>query len=91
MRKRSAIDYEQIQSFNLTVLVTDDHPTNPLNATADVIVQLINVNDPPEMRPQTIFIAENTPVGGDIGLPIRGYDQDGDMLRYYVLAGDDRS
>lgn len=91
MKRRSAIDYEQIRNFTLTVMVTDDHPTNSLNATATILVQLINVNDPPELRAQTIFAAENTFFGHDLGAPIRGFDQDGDMLRYFVLAGDDRS
>ncbi|KAA0152665.1 hypothetical protein FNF28_07019 [Cafeteria roenbergensis] len=89
VRNPDAIDYEVRTNITLIVMVVDDHPTNPRNDTKPIVVQIINANDPPVIRPQTLFIPENTPLD-DALAQVVATDQDGDALRYVVLAGDER-
>lgn len=62
----AAIDYNAIQSFSLTVRVTDSGTPN-LAATGTVTINVLQVNLPPTIAPQTFSLPENGPVGTAVG------------------------
>ena len=45
----SVLDFEQRSSYQFTVRVTDDHPTNALDVTGSLTINVIDVNDVPTL------------------------------------------
>ena len=90
IRTSSLLDYETIQQYNLTVIVTDGvNNTEPMG-TATVVVTIIDVND---NRPQfsmssiSATVEESIPVGGLV-LNIAATDADtgNNSALYYNIA-----
>ena len=74
--------------YLVTVVASDGTNSN----STDVIVTVTNVNERPEF-PSTETgarsVAENTPAGQDIGLPVAADDPDTDATLTYTLGGTD--
>ena len=100
LRTSGALDYEGVKnSYAVTVTVSDGRGGTD---SIDVTVTVINVDEAPvEPTPQanrapsfdegasaSRSVAENTPAGTDIGLPLAATDPDGDSLTY-ALSGTD--
>ena len=90
LQTRDPLDYEQKNTYSVTVIVSDGSLT-------DTIGVAINVTDVAEnsapvfaRRSTERSIPENTPAGRNIGSPITATDADGDTLTY-TLDGTDAS
>ena len=90
LRTRAPLDYEQKNTYSVTVIVSD-------GALTDSIGVAINVTDVAENRALVFAsrstersIPENTPAGRNIGSPITATDADGDTVTY-TLDGTDAS
>ena len=90
LRTRAPLDYEQKNTYSVTVIVSD-------GALTDSIGVAINVTDVAENRAPVFAsrstersIPENTPAGRNIGSPITATDADGDTVTY-TLDGTDAS
>ena len=79
--KSAVLDFETAKSFSVMVKVTD----GKLSDSQSVIVNINNVAEPPHIRKvcgtnseveTCATIAENSPVGTKIGLPVNVIDQD---------------
>ncbi|MEZ4643607.1 MAG: cadherin-like domain-containing protein [Chloroflexota bacterium] len=73
------LDYEQIQTFNLTIQVTDNsQDPAPLFSTGVVAVNLQNLNDerPVVTAGQTLNVSETAAAGAQIGSPLTATDAD---------------
>ncbi|MEQ1738691.1 MAG: FG-GAP-like repeat-containing protein [Methyloglobulus sp.] len=82
------LDFETISQFNLEVKVTD---ADSLSDTADVIVQLSNVDEPGNDRPEAqnaIFtLAENSINATAVGIVAAADVDAGDTLTYTIATG----
>ena len=62
----SALDYESTQSFELMIAVSDNHKKEPLETSATVVINLIDLNEfAPEIIAQSFSLYEN-PIPGQI-------------------------
>ena len=81
-------DTDGDNDYQVTVQASDGGKTG----TQDVTVTVTDVNEPPQF-PQTETgarsVAENTPAGQDIGLPVAADDPDTDATLTYTLGGTD--
>ena len=77
------LDYEKTPGYTLDVQVQDD---GGLTNQATMTVTLTDVNDPPDIAPQSFNVRENSPADTYVGLT-EATDQDGDNLTYKVLGG----
>ncbi|MFY0608287.1 MAG: cadherin domain-containing protein [Cyclobacteriaceae bacterium] len=81
-----AIDFETNPVFTLLVNVSD----GSANVSATITVNLTDVdedvNQAPQINPQTFSLDENSPVGTLVGT-IESFDPDGDALTYTITAG----
>jgi LPXTG-motif cell wall-anchored protein len=81
----SKLDYETVQSFMLTVQVSDGVNT----ADTTVTINLINLNDnTPVMNDAVFHVDENALTGTWVGTA-RGTDADGDSISYSIVSGND--
>lgn len=84
------LDYEVINSYNLTVRVTDD---DGLSSEALVWISVLDVNEPPTFNFELLVLPENSPRGTVFGR-LTGSDPENDTISYsYVsnLANDSDS
>jgi len=81
------LNFEGINQYNLTVLVTDNG-TPALSDTATVTVNITNLNEAPSfLAPTTFTIAENRPVGQFVG-DVNTSDPEGHTVTYSLVGGD---
>ncbi len=100
LRTSGALDYEGVKnSYAVTVTVSDGRGGTD---TIAVTVTVTNVDDTPVVVPPPAnrapsfdegasagrSVAENTPAGTDIGLPLAATDPDGDSLTYALSGAD---
>lgn len=78
------LDYETIPQFILTVQATNADGSD----TVTITINMINVNDAPEITPnQSFSVAENSPSGASVGT-VQATDPDpGNTLTYSIIAG----
>ena len=77
--RNPAIDFETQPVYSLTVQVTDAGDAtggNKLTDSATVVVQILNVNEPPSMTPFTRSVEENSGPGTAVGVRVFGDDVD---------------
>lgn len=80
------LNYEYIQTFSLTVRVTDNG-TGSLWSQATITINLININEPPVINESTFTIAQNAPNGTLVGT-VSGVDPDlGQSISYQIISG----
>jgi hypothetical protein len=82
----SALNYEVITTFGLTVKVQDNGEGN-LYSQAMVTVNLTNVNENPNISNQTFSIAENSPNGQQVGVVVATDPDAGQTLTYSIISG----
>ena len=90
MQTRDPLDYEEKNTYSVTVLVSDG------NGGTDSIGVAINVTDVEENNPPVFVegsatersIPENTPAGRNIGNPVSATDEDEDVLTYSLSGVD---
>ncbi len=65
------VDWEEGAEFNITIIASDSSPLNPLHASVDLMVMVLDVNDnPPLFEPDSLnlTIEENSDVGEEVGV-----------------------
>ncbi len=78
----AAINFETNPVFTLTVEVSDG---NGGTATATITINLVDVNDNPDVEPQSFTVDVNSPNGTIIGA-VLATDEDGDPLTYSIIG-----
>ena len=106
LRTRAALDYEDKNSYTVTVQVRDSmdihgEPDMTYDDSIDITIDVTDVNEPPQFdstAPTTLNIVENTTAGTDIGSPVTATDPDNttanptkDTLTYSLDTGDGAS
>ncbi|KAI5607990.1 protocadherin Fat 2 [Silurus asotus] len=85
------LDYETTQEFHLKVIVTDNgHP--PLSSEAQIIVNVMDVNDNPPNFSESQYraILDETATCGHVVIKIQASDPDStDDLQYKILSGNE--
>uniref|UniRef100_W5U6J6 Protocadherin Fat 2 n=1 Tax=Ictalurus punctatus TaxID=7998 RepID=W5U6J6_ICTPU len=85
------LDYEITQAFNLKIIVTDNG-TPPLSSEAQIIMNVIDVNDnPPNFsEPQYRASLDEMATCGHVVIKIQASDPDSkDNLQYKILSGNE--
>ncbi|KAA0158167.1 hypothetical protein FNF31_05498 [Cafeteria roenbergensis] len=85
-----ALDFESVKAFTLRVRATDDgKPNGPaLFGEADVVVSVLDVNEPPVFPPQTREVVENSRGGTSFGAALSAQDVDeSQTVTFSVAAG----
>ncbi len=91
LKTKAALNYENKDSYSVTVTASDGKLTDSITVT--ISVTDVDENRPPvftEGQSTTRSIAENTDSGTNIGSPISATDADNDTLTY-TLGGTDAS
>lgn len=82
----AGLNFEAHTELDLEVEVSDNG-TPALNASATVVIQLNNLNEPPAIEPQSLSIAENLADGQMVGT-VEASDPDfGDSVSYEIVGG----
>ncbi|NVO20460.1 MAG: T9SS type A sorting domain-containing protein [Bacteroidetes bacterium] len=82
----AALNYEAIISFALVVKV-QDNGSGSLSSQATVTVNLINLNEPPVISPQTFTVSENSSNGTSVGTVAATDPDAGQALSFSILSG----
>ncbi|KAA0145817.1 hypothetical protein FNF31_07950 [Cafeteria roenbergensis] len=84
-----ALDFESVKAFTLRVRATDDgKPKGPtLFGEADVVVSVLDVNEPPVFLAQQRSILENSAAGSAIGARLDASDPDAEQTVSFELTG----
>ncbi|HET6422321.1 MAG TPA: cadherin repeat domain-containing protein [Planctomycetaceae bacterium] len=80
----AALDFEVNPQFNLTIRVTDNG-TPSLSSTANLVVNLTNLNDAPTVPPQSFSLLEHSTVGTVVGT-VTSTDGDAGQTRTYAIT-----
>ena len=88
LRTRAPLDYEQKNTYSVAVIVSDGALTDSIGVAINVTD--VNENNAPVFASgsTTRVIAENTPAGVNIGVPVSATDEDGDTLAYSIDGTD---
>jgi len=78
-----ALDFETTPTFNLTVQVTD---SGSLSDTADVTIDLTDLNDSPTANDASLNLDENSANGTSVGTVIATDPDAGDVLDYSIVG-----
>ncbi|NJK82442.1 MAG: hypothetical protein HC912_00085 [Saprospiraceae bacterium] len=81
----SALDFETLNSYTLTVQVSDGDLTD--EATVNISVTDVNENQTPVIAAQTFSIIENSANGTNVGTVIASDPDAGQTLTYEITAG----
>lgn len=81
----SALNYEVITSFTLVVKV-QDNGTGTLSSQANVVINILNINDAPNVNNQIFSIEENPLNGTSIGT-VEAFDEDDNQFITYQIIG----
>ncbi|MCD4696195.1 MAG: cadherin domain-containing protein, partial [Bacteroidales bacterium] len=81
-----ALNFEQTAIFSLTVTVTDNG-SGSLSNQASVIINLNDINEPPEIVNQSFAIDENSTNGSSVGIVIASDPDNGQSLAYSITSG----
>lgn len=84
VNKKSALDFESVASFSLSVAVTDQ---GNLTRKAIVTVNVIDINDPPVIADQMFSVDESSPNGTVVGTVVAADADAGDSLTYSITGG----
>ena len=86
----TVLNFENIQSFQLTIQV-QDNGTGNLTASATISVNLTNVNETPAMSAQSLTISENSAAGTPVGTMSATDPDQGQAITYSITSGNTNS
>ncbi|WP_406538845.1 cadherin domain-containing protein [Fibrobacter sp.] len=91
VKEGAVIDYEKMQKFTITVTVKD---ADGLEFDGDIVINVIDVNEPPKIEPQEFTFPEDSKPGTKKG-PIEAKDPDTknkkfNDLKYYPVTENDK-
>jgi len=82
----SVLDFETAPTFSLTVLVTDDG-SPVLSGSTGVVINLMDVNEPPVVSGGPFSVAENSPAGTVVGTATAGDPDAGQSSTFAITGG----
>jgi hypothetical protein len=88
--KEDVLDFEQTNSYTVPVTIWDvplDPTFRPLSATVDVLITIIDMNDPPTVSDVAFTVDENSDGNTFVGLQ-QWADEDDDILDFSIVGGD---
>ena len=91
LKTKAPLDRETKATYTVTVTATDSASAT---AEATVTITVTNINEPPHFGVDAAnrTVAENTPPGDPVGLPVSAEDDDvGDTLTYSMAGADSAS
>ena len=77
-----SLDFTKCSFYNLTVAVSGDGGTSITN----VIINIVNVDEPPVFHDCTFFVYENSPIGTIVGSPLSAFIFDARALEVCTLV-----
>jgi VCBS repeat-containing protein len=80
----AALDFETVSTYTLTVSATDPSGASTL---ADVVVNVVDVDEAPVAASAAFPVVENLPVGSTIGA-VSGWDPEGEPVSFSLVSGD---
>lgn len=80
------LDFETTPTVTLGVTVSDGAPT-PLSSTANVTINLVNVNEAPVVTPATLFIGENPALNAPVGTVLASDPDVGQPKTFTITNG----
>ncbi|MFO1005604.1 MAG: cadherin domain-containing protein [Planctomycetaceae bacterium] len=85
----TVLDFETVPVYTLSVQLTDrGSGSGPVfTSTATVTIRLTNVNETPRLTPQTISVAENSPLNTVVGQVVGSDPDASSVLTYSITAG----
>jgi hypothetical protein len=91
VKEGAVIDYEKMQKFTITVTVKD---ADGLEFDGDIVINVIDVNEPPKIEPQEFTFPEDSKPGTKKG-PVEAKDPDTknkkfNDLKYYPVTENDK-
>ena len=75
-----------LQTYTLDVRVEDQYG---LSDTSEVVVSIIDSNEPPIIADQARSVAENAAAGTVVGAPVVATDEENDAISFYFESGND--
>ncbi|MBI1347830.1 hypothetical protein GC163_16260 [bacterium] len=84
VNKPAAIDFETLNSFEITVQVTDG---GGLSRKAVMTINVNDLNEQPLISPQTFNVDENSPNGTSVGTVVASDPDAMDTLTYAITGG----
>lgn len=86
----SVLDFEKTTKMSLQVAVSDNHPNEPLESTASILVVINNLNEhAPVIEDQTFSVNERSLTGSIIGTIVATDADSGQLLTFRIVSGDD--
>ena len=85
---KGGLDYDAgVRRFDLTLSIVDN---GGLQASAQLTVNVLDVNEPPTVLDASLTVQENSPVNFKIGAPLTASDPDeGQLITFKITEGDD--
>ncbi|RZV45785.1 MAG: tandem-95 repeat protein [Acidimicrobiia bacterium] len=80
----AGLDFETIPTYTLTVSVADP---SGASATADVVINVADVDEVPVAAPAAFPIVESLPLGSTVGT-VSAWDPEGESVSFSLVAGD---
>ncbi len=84
------LDYETLATYTLTIAVTDNG-TPAEQGTAQVIITVNNVNEPPAVSPASFDLPENSPASAAVGTLTVSDPETGQAHTFAITSGNDGS
>lgn len=86
----TVLDYEKIQRIDLQVVVSDNHPNDPLESTAKISVVLQNLNEfAPVIKEQIFSVKEKCLTGTVIGNIVATDADSGQSFTFRIESGNE--
>ncbi|MEN8226614.1 MAG: cadherin repeat domain-containing protein [Bacteroidota bacterium] len=84
------LDYELQAQLVISVLVSDDHPRNPMESMATITIHLNDLNEfAPVVEDQTFEIEENPTMGDTIGIILASDPEEHQGLNFTTVSGNE--
>lgn len=83
---KSKLDYETTRKITLAIKVTDNG-TGALSDTANVTLNILDVNENPTVTTSKLYVDENCAMGTEVG-KVLATSYEGAAIEYTIVAGD---
>lgn len=91
VNKPEILDFEKVKQIDLRVIVSDNHPDNPLESAATISVVVENLNEyPPVLEEQVYSVKERCLNGTFIGSIVATDADSGQVLSYRIESGNEQ-
>ncbi len=94
IKDQTNLDYETTFQYILNVVVSDNHKNEPLESSADILIEITDANEfapsiPPEIETQVYTVMENSPAGTILGTIEATDDDNSQTITYSIKSGNE--